>query len=103
MGNWFDTLFNVLKQDKECTRKEADWKKDKNGIPIKLVKPSEGRIVELKVTETDEKFAEIYMSHLMQFAEVYEQFGARWKVIKGNTIRIEFTDGDTAEIVRQQF
>ena len=70
--------------------------------PVKLIEPSSGRIVEFQVTENDERFAKIYMSQLTAYAECLKQNVAKWEV-KGNTIRIEFTDGDMAENVRQQW
>ena len=88
MGNLFDAF---------STRR-----RDKSRIPVKLVEPSSGRIVELQVTENNERFAKMYMSQLTAYAECLEQNGAKWKVT-GNTIRIEFTDGDMAENVRQQW
>ena len=74
---------------------------DKNEIPVKLVEPSSGRIVELQMTETDERFAKYYMDVLITYAKCLETFGAKWQVIENTTIRIEFTEGVMAEVARK--
>ena len=102
MGSLFDAISTGWNQSRERARNEAYRRQDKNRIPVKLVEPSSGRIVELQVTENNERFAKVYMSQLTAYAECLEQNGAKWKV-KGNTIRIEFTDDDMAENVRQQW
>lgn len=102
MGSLFDAFSTGWKQGRERARNESYRMRDKNKIPVKLVEPSSGRIVELQVTENDERFAKMYMSQLTAYAECLEQNGVKWKVT-GNTIRIEFTDGDMAETVRQQW
>lgn len=96
-----DSLFNDWNQDRERVRNEA-YRRRNTTIPVKLVKPSSGRIVELQVTENNEGYAKMYMSQLTAYAECLEKNGAKWKVT-GNTICIEFTDGDIAETIRQQW
>ena len=102
MGSLFDAFSTGWKQGRERARNEAYRSRDKNTIPVKLVEPSSGRIVEIQVTENDERYAKMYMSQLTAYAECLEQNGAKWKVT-GNTLRIEFTDGDMAENVRQMW
>ena len=75
---------------------------DKNKIPVKLVEPSSGRIVELQVTESNERFAKMYMSLLTAYAECLEQNGVKWKVT-GNTLCMVFSNSDMAQTVRQQW
>lgn len=102
MGSFFDAFSTGWNKGRERAHNKAYRRQDKKQIPVKLVEPSSGRIVELEVTENDERFSKIYMSQLTAYAECLEQDGAKWKVI-GNTIRIELTDGDMAEIVRQKW
>ena len=97
MGSFFDAFSTGLKQGRDRARNG-----DRIKIPVKLVEPSSGRIVELEVTENKERFAKMYMSQLTAYAECFEQNGAKWRVT-GNTIRIEFADGDMAETVRQKW
>ena len=102
MGLFFDTFLTGWNQGRKRARRESYRMSDKSKIPVKLVKPSTGRVVELLVTESNEQFAKLYMSQLTAYAEELERNGAQYEVI-GNKVRIEFTSGGMAEIVRQQW
>ncbi len=71
-------------------------------IPVELVEPSSGRIVEFHVTETDERFVKMYMSQLTVYAECLEQNGVKWKTTE-NTILMDCTDNKVAENIRKQW
>ena len=67
---------------------------------IKLIEPSIGRIVELEVIDEKNMDDEIYLAILKWYLDgLVNYMGAKY-TITGNKIRIEFSDGDIAEIVR---
>lgn len=100
MGDFFDAFSTGWKQGRERTQNEAYRRRDKNNFPVKLIEPSTGRIVELEVTEKNDRVAQMYMDQLTTYAKGLEQYGAQWTVT-GKTIRIVFADGNMAEHTRQ--
>jgi len=100
MGNFFDAFSTGLDQGRERARNESYQRRDKNNAPVKLIEPSAGRIVELQVTEQNDRFAKMYMDLLNKYAESLEQYGVQWSVT-GKKIRIVFLDGKMAENARQ--
>ena len=75
---------------------------DKVDVPIKLIEPSIGRIVELEVTEKDEHGAKLYMDMLIAYVKSIEQYGAKY-VVMDSKIKITFEDGKIAQKARQTF
>lgn len=72
----------------------------KTTLPVELVEPSTGRVIELKVTEEREFTANLYMDQLMTYAEDMAQYGAQCTT-SCRTVRIEFPDENMAENARQ--
>lgn len=73
-----------------------------NKIPVKLVEPSTGRIVEFEVTDSDENTAKQYMSDLESYAKIITKYGAQYN-ITGKKIRIEYPHSDMADSSRQMW
>lgn len=71
----------------------------KSKIPIKLIDPRAGKVVELEVTEKDNQVAEMYLRMLKTYAEALKQYGSQWTVT-GKTVRITFDNEEMAEVAR---
>lgn len=94
--NFFSKGFN---EGRERARKEAYRRRD---IPVKLVEPSTGRIVELKVIEPNNVVAEMYMILLEKHAKDLEKFSVKYDInYNDKTIRFTYPDGDLAESARK--
>lgn len=74
--------------------------RNRHDLPVKLVEPSVGRIVELELIEQDDRFTDMYMDLLKTYAESLETLGAKWSVTD-KTLKIMFDDGSVAEATRQ--
>lgn len=98
----FDSFSKGFNQGRERARNEAYRRRKPNNLPVKLVEPSVGRIVELQVTEPNDCVAKLYMDQLTTYAEGLEQFGVQWEVTD-KTIRLTFTNGDMAENARKNW
>ncbi len=96
----FDSFLKGFNQGRERAHDEACLRRKPNNIPVKVIEPSVGKIVELQVTEQNDFVSKLYMDHLTTYAKCLEQFGVQWKVT-GKTIRLTFTNGDMAENARQ--
>lgn len=87
-------MFNSIRESfnagKERARNESYRRKDlkKIDIPIKLVEPSEGKILELYVTDTNAIFVRHCMSHLETYAKALH---ANY-TISGNHITLELPE-----------
>ena len=71
-------------------------------IPVRLVNPNnpnKEKILELEVTESNERFAIIYMQKLIAYAKTI------WEIskIKGNRDAIEFENEEIAAEIRKQW
>ena len=64
-----------------------------------LVNPNKEKILELEVTESNERFAIIYMQQLIAYAKT---IGKTTK-IKGNMVEIEFESEEIAAEIRKQW
>ena len=64
-----------------------------------LVNPNKEKILELEVTESNERFAIIYMQQLIAYAKT---IGKTTK-IKGNRVAIEFESEEIAAEIRKQW
>lgn len=100
MGDFLRDFQNVLTKFENVQGTNLYRRQDKPEIPVKLIKPSVGRIVKIEVIEPNDYFAQFYMEQLKIYAENLKQIGADWK-IEGKTIQIIFDDDDMAKIIRQ--
>lgn len=100
MGDFLNAFKEGWNDGKERAKKGSYRRQDKINIPVKVIEPSEGRIVKLEVTETKECYAKIYMDQLIVYAESLEQCGVHWSV-SDKIIQIAFPDGDMAEKARK--
>lgn len=99
---FFNDPFNVFEKSLKCAHSDLTGR-DKIKIPVKLVESSSEKIVELKLTEQENKsLADRYMSQLEEYAKVLERhYGAMWTVKDTNTIQIIFADGKIAKTIRE--
>ncbi|MCR5186411.1 MAG: hypothetical protein K6D97_04765 [Clostridia bacterium] len=97
IGKLFEDFWN--KGEKRSTNKGSTGRYDY----VNLVEPSYGRTIELQVVVENAHLAKFFMDQLMSFARKQEDVGATWEVIGDRKIRIIYSDGDTAEGVRQIF
>lgn len=98
---FFDSFFNGdFNEGRERAYNESYLKNNKTTIPVKLIEPSTGRVLELEVTEKNDRFAKMYIDMLTTYAEGLEQYGVKWTVT-GNKINIVFADAYMAESSRQ--
>lgn len=93
----FDSFSKGFNEGRERARKEAYRRRD---FPVELVEPSTGRIVELKVIESNDTVAKMYMGQLEAYAKALEQYGVQCN-INDKTIRLTFTDANMAENARK--
>lgn len=100
MGN-LNAISEELRNNKNSFNYEK-VKKEKFEIPVKLVEPSFGRVVELEVTEKDENKAKAYMNQLKKYAKFMQKFGAHYSII-AKKIQITFLSVDMAENTRQKW
>ncbi len=71
-------------------------------IPVRLVNPNnpnKEKILELEVTESNERFAIIYMQKLIAYAKTIGEISK----IKGNRDAIEFENEEIAAEIRKQW
>lgn len=94
---FFDSFSNG---DFNSRRNESYLKNTNTTIPVKIIEPSTGKILELEVTEKNDRVAKMYIDMLTTYAESLEQYGAKWTVT-GNTLKIVFADDYMAENSRQ--
>ena len=71
-------------------------------IPVRLVNPNKEKILELEVTESNERFAIIYMQKLIAYAKTIGEICKTTK-IKGNRVAIEFESEEIAAEIRKQW
>ena len=64
-----------------------------------LVNPNKEKILELEVTESNERFAIIYMQQLIAYAKTIR----KTTKIKGNRVAIEFESEEIAAEIRKQW
>ena len=100
----FSKGFNAGKKraGKEKTGKESS-RNDLLNCPVELVEPSVGNVVEFKVTEKNEFYAQTYMRQIITYAKCLERLGeAKWE-IKGQNVRIVFQNEENARITRRNW
>ena len=74
-------------------------------IPVRLVNPNnpnKEKILELEVTESNERFAIIYMQKLIAYAKTIGEICKTTK-IKRNRVAIEFESEEIAAEIRKQW
>lgn len=97
MGRFTNAFLAGWQKGKESARSRA-YLRQKGRMPVRLVEPSSGRVIVLRVTESDECFAGLYIDQLKSYAETFGD-EASFKV-EGDIISLEFVNDDIAEIVR---
>lgn len=100
MGNFFMAFKKGFNEGKNHAKSESYRRHDRPKIPIKLIEPSIGRIVQIEVIEQNNRLFQMYMAMLIRYAEGLKKFGTDWTV-EGKIIQIIFADVDMAESVRQ--
>lgn len=79
---------------------EAGIKEENTKIPVRLLKPNKEKILELEVTESNERFAIIYMQKLIAYAKT---IGKTTKIKGNNSVAIEFESEEIAAEIRKQW
>lgn len=78
---------------------EAGIKEENTKIPVRLLKPNNEKIIELEVTESNERFAIIYMQKLIAYAKTIGEKTTK----KGKRVAIEFESEEIAAEIRKQW
>ncbi len=88
---------------KERAENQSYRRNDLLDCPVELVEPSVGNVVEFKVTEKNEFYAQTYMRQIITYAKCLERLGeAKWE-IKGQNVRIVFQNEENARITRRNW
>ena len=96
----FSKGFNAGKKRAE---NQSYRRNDLLNCPVELVEQSVGNVVEFKVTEKKEFYAQIYMRQIITYAKCLERLGeAKWE-IKGQNVRIVFQNEENARITRRNW
>mgnify|MGYP003249750387 CR=1 FL=1 len=86
----------------ERARQNSYRRRKMGKVPLKLVEPSRGRVIEFQLQEQNDALAQIYMKELKQYMqETFEKCGAQVKA-SGKNIRITFNDVGMAEKIRRE-
>lgn len=86
----------------ESSNRYVQQNSNRRKSPIRLVEPSEGRVVEFEVTEPNEFVADIYVRQIKAYARALGNSVSQYNII-GRKIRIVFSDSRMAEIARQNW
>ena len=88
MGDFLRDFQNVLTKFENVQGTNLYRRQDKPETPVKLIKPSVGRIMKLEVIEPNDYFAQFYMEQLKIYAENLKQIGADWKIERISKINL---------------
>ena len=99
-------LYNAFKKGwnhgKEQAKEEAVERRNGENVPVRLVEPSFGKVVELQVTEANESYVNMYLGLITEFAKGLEQFGVKWFVSE-KIVHMDFPDNELAQNVRESW
>ena len=97
------SFLNDLSQKLESFSEDFFYRKtigENDNVPVKLLEPSEGEIVELKLTEQNEITATLYMAQLEQYAKYLEKLGVQTE-IRSKSIIFTCPTDEIAEEIRE--
>ena len=77
-------------------------KEENTKIPVRLLKPNKEKMLEIEVTESNDRLARIYMKKLIAYAKTIGEICKTTK-IKGNSVAIEFESEEIAAEIRKQW